>query len=401
MPDAPDPLHRPHCYRCQRPAQMCLCADLPVVPTRTRVVVLQHPKEQRHPFGTARFLRLCLPNAAVHTAYGGWSGDLHTPLEVPPDTVLLYPHPAAEDLGTLAATERPSTLLLLDGTWAHARRLYRMNPWLQRLRHVRFQPRVPSRYRIRREPRADYVSTVEATVEALQQIEPETLGLDQLVAVFERMVDRQVEHLNRVRRADRCRRPRQRPSRRIPAEIRDPSLVLGYAESSLPGGDPRAERQIVQWVAVRAGPSHTGAVSADDCFEVLVRPAAHLPWPDSCHLAHMGIRTEELAAGCDLPTARAQFASWAADRARVAAWTSGTLDWAAPLLGEAPPTLVLKPLYSNVRQVRPGFLEQVLAREGLTTVPVPCRGRARERLGNALAVLRWLQREHLRLAEAP
>ena len=36
---------------------MCLCSDLPTVPTRTQVVVLQHPHESKHPFGTARFVK--------------------------------------------------------------------------------------------------------------------------------------------------------------------------------------------------------------------------------------------------------------------------------------------------------------------------------------------------------
>ena len=124
---------------------MCLCSDLPTVPTRTQVVVLQHPHESKHPFGTARFVKLCLPNAQVHVAYGGLTGDLLTPLDLPADTAVLYPHPDATDLAEVPAAERPSTVLVLDGTWSHAKRLYRMNPWLQNLRHVRLSPSAPSR----------------------------------------------------------------------------------------------------------------------------------------------------------------------------------------------------------------------------------------------------------------
>ena len=52
MPE-PD-THRPRCHRCLRPAAMCHCARLPSVTTRTRVVILQHPHERTHPFGTVR-----------------------------------------------------------------------------------------------------------------------------------------------------------------------------------------------------------------------------------------------------------------------------------------------------------------------------------------------------------
>jgi hypothetical protein len=51
---SPTQPHRPRCYRCLRPADSCYCAELPSVPTRTRVVILQHPHERTHPFGTAR-----------------------------------------------------------------------------------------------------------------------------------------------------------------------------------------------------------------------------------------------------------------------------------------------------------------------------------------------------------
>lgn len=372
---------RPRCYRCQRPQSMCLCAGLPSVPTRTRVVVLQHPHERRHPFGTARFVRLCLPNGEVHTAYGGLRGDLLTPLELPPDTAILYPHPAAEDLAALPPADRPGALLLLDGTWAHAKRLYKMNPWLQGLRHVRLQPSAPSRYRIRREPQADYVSTLEATVEALRILEPGTPGLDDLLSAFDRMIDRQVDHAATVQRFGRSKSERQRESRRLPAQLDDPRLVVAYAESSLPGGDEHAPRELVQWVAVR--------IDGGEVFEALLRPPGI--WPTDCHLDHMGIRPDELAAGETAAQAAARFSAWAGAGAPVAAWTQSSLDWGAPVLPPDAPCLVLKTAYCNLRNQRAGFLEGVVAREGLAPVPLACRGRARERLGNALAAARWLR----------
>jgi hypothetical protein len=40
----------------------------------------------------------------------------------------------------------------------------------------------------------------------------------------------------------------------------------------------------------------------------------------------------------------------------------------------------------------------VVAREGLAPVPLNCSGRARERLGNALAVAQWLRDQRRALA---
>lgn len=369
---------------------MCLCGDLPLVPTRTQVVVLQHPHESKHPFGTARFVKLCLPNAQVHVAYGGLSGDLLTPLDLPADTAVLYPHPLATELSELPVAARPSALLVLDGTWSHAKRLYRMNPWLQNLRHVRLSPSAPSRYRIRKEPQADYVSTVEATVEALQILEPETPGLEGLVGAFERMIDRQIAHVDRVQKFGRTRAARNRESRRLPVQLDDPRLVIAYAESSLPGSDEQAERELVQWVAVK--------VDTGEVFEVLMQAMGK--WPTGCHLDHMGILPEEFAAGLDAATARAQFVAWAGEGAPVAAWTQTSLDWGSPVLSPDMAHVVLKTAYCNLRNHRASFLEKVVEREGLQAIELPCRGRARGRLGNALAVARWLREQRRAIARS-
>jgi hypothetical protein len=359
---------------------MCRCADLPEVPTRTQVIVLQHPHERLHPFGTARLVRLCMPNASVHPAYGGLNGPMRCAVDVPRDAAVLFPHPDAADLAALPAGERPSTLVLLDGTWAHARRLHRENPWLLSHRHVRLCPREPSRYRIRREPRADYVSTLEAIVEALAILEPEAPG-HLLLGAFERMIDQQIEHAATVRRSGRRKQPRNRPSRALSPLLADPRLVVAYAESSLPGGEPDAARELVQWVAARV---HGGEV-----FEALLRPAGAFPSPH--HLQHMGLSARDLAAGETHEVAGARFAAFAGG-GPVAAWTQSSLDWGALLLPAHTPQTVLKANYCNLRNRRASFLEDVVAREGLTPVPVTCRGRASARLGNAVAVARWLQR---------
>jgi len=354
---------------------------MPRVPTRTRVVVLQHPHERTHPFGTARLVALCMPNAAVHTAYGGLRGVLHCEVPLPADAAVLFPHATAQDLALLPAAEHPSTLVVLDGTWAHARRLYRDNPWLQRLRHVRLHPSAPSRYRIRREPREDYVSTIEAIVQALHVVEPATPGIDRLLDAFDRMVDQQIEHVAAVQRHERRRHARRRPSRAVSPLLDDPRLVLAYAESSLPGGDAGATRELVQWAAVRL---HDGA-----CFEAVLRPTRGGPSPH--HLRHMGLTPADLAAGETEAAARARFLAFAGAGAPVAAWTRTTLDWGAAMCGDGAERTVLKTSYCNLKNERASYLDDVVAREGLAAAPVACRGRAAGRLGNALAVARWLQ----------
>jgi len=91
---------RAECARCRRPISVCYCAHLVTLPTRTRVLVLQHPREAEKAVGTARIARLCLPQAEI--AIGVRLGEhpavraaLSDPARPP---IVLYPGPEARDL---------------------------------------------------------------------------------------------------------------------------------------------------------------------------------------------------------------------------------------------------------------------------------------------------------------
>ena len=368
---------------------MCYCAQLPSVPTRTRIVILQHPHERTHPFGTARLARLCLPNATVHVPWAGFTGTLEQRIEVPADAAVLYPHPDAPLLQDLPADRRPSTLIAIDGTWSHAKRLYKENGWLHTLPHVRLDPSTPSRYRIRKEPRPDYVSTLEAILEALRLLEPETPDLDAPLLAFDRMIDQQIAHSSQVQRFGRHKSERQRPSRALSHLLADPRLVITYAESALPGGDPAAERRLVQWTAAKLDGS---------TFEALLAPGPVPPLPH--HLEHMQLAPSDFTAAEPPAAAAARFAAWLEPGAPVSAWTPTTLEWGTGMLPAGTERTSLKTNWCNLRNRRAGFLEDVMGLEQLAPVANECRGRARARLGNALAIARLLQREHDRLPRA-
>jgi DTW domain-containing protein len=79
---------------------------------------------------------------------------------------------------------------LLDGSWSEAKSLWWRNPWLLKLRRLVLDPQRPSHYnRVRREPRREALSTIEAAALLLNRIEgrPEfeatlTDALDRLIA---------------------------------------------------------------------------------------------------------------------------------------------------------------------------------------------------------------------------
>ncbi len=191
------PQGRRTCYVCFKPHDLCLCGRIRRVENRTRITILQHPRERFHAIGTARIVRLGLSRSEVLIPRGVAPRSLRISLEPPPNSALLFPGTGARDLADLDPDERPAGLIVLDGTWSQARGLYRENPALSRLPRVGLRPLAPTRYRIRRAPRRDYVSTLEAIVQALGILEPETEGLDGLLAAFDTMIDEQLVFANR------------------------------------------------------------------------------------------------------------------------------------------------------------------------------------------------------------
>ena len=211
---------RATCYRCLRPTSMCVCGRAARVHNRTGVIILQHPREARHPFGTARLATLYLDKVRLEVARGGWDRILRHRMDLPAATALLYPTAAARVLAEVPAVERPAHLLVLDGTWSQAGRLLRDNPWLWSLPQVMVMPGGPDRYRLRKEPKPHYLSTIESIALGLQVLEPENDGIARLLTVFDAVVSEQLAHTHRrsprwhVRRA-----VRRIPARRIRLEI--------------------------------------------------------------------------------------------------------------------------------------------------------------------------------------
>ena len=180
------------CYRCFRPRVACICGMVRPVDNRTRVLIVQHPRERLHPFGTARIARLALSNVEVAVARAT-DGEIRSAPRVLERAAVLYPGPNATMLGEDDAVQL-DTLVVIDGTWPQSRKLLRVSPWLAELPRVALNPPRPAGYRIRRAKHPEReVSTIEAIAYALGHLEPETPGITGLVEDFDRVIDHQIE----------------------------------------------------------------------------------------------------------------------------------------------------------------------------------------------------------------
>ena len=80
-------------------------------------------------------------------------------------------------------------IVLLDGTWSQAKALWWRNAWMLKCQRVILGPAQPSRYgKLRKEPRGDGLSTIEAAAMMLATLERRPDIAETLNGSFERML---------------------------------------------------------------------------------------------------------------------------------------------------------------------------------------------------------------------
>jgi len=200
----------PECERCGKPQPLCICDSVTPLENRLSVLILQHPQEQDRALGTARLTALHFEDAAVMVGLSWPSLNKLLGQQVDPSrwAVLYLGSAKAADFATdrtVVALDRKGEMaddqrgilrdiegiILLDGTWSQAKALWWRNAWMLKCRRVILNPPRPSRYgRLRREPRRDGLSTIEAAGMLIAHLENRPDIEAALNASFERMLAR-------------------------------------------------------------------------------------------------------------------------------------------------------------------------------------------------------------------
>lgn len=168
------------CGLCCRPRVVCWCSSLPEVPlmTKSRVIILQHPAEEKRCLRTAPMLQRGLAEGRCLIFRGkkfpqGKHEGLVEILENK-NTLLLYPSKDAVDLETLPKVDNEDhsyNLVIIDGTWPQAKGIYNNTPILHSLKQVKLLVKGKSEYVIRSQPTEGCLSTLETAAEALSVLE--------------------------------------------------------------------------------------------------------------------------------------------------------------------------------------------------------------------------------------
>ncbi|HEU4385673.1 MAG TPA: tRNA-uridine aminocarboxypropyltransferase [Anaeromyxobacteraceae bacterium] len=197
---------RATCRRCLRPEAFCVCAGLGPIPSRTRVVLLQHPREARLAICSARLTRVALENAELHRGVSFRDHARVREVVAAPGTAVLFPDGVPAEI---AAADPPRALVVLDGTWLQAEKMLVANPEIAALRRVSLAPGRPSGYgALRREPAPGHLPTIEAVALALGALEGDPARFAPMAEAFRRAVGLQLECARGGRRSPRHRPPR-------------------------------------------------------------------------------------------------------------------------------------------------------------------------------------------------
>ncbi len=198
------------CPLCLKPALLCVCEGVTPIDNKVDLLVLQHPQEQDRLLGSARLATLHLKNSAfrIGLSWPSLAKALGRPAD-PAGWAILH-------LGSTKSSELPKDreivvldkkgvvipdqdralagvkgVVIFDGTWAQAKTLWWRNAWVLKAKRLVLNPRKSSLYaELRREPRREGLSTIEAAALTLSRIERRPQIETVLRASFTRMLER-------------------------------------------------------------------------------------------------------------------------------------------------------------------------------------------------------------------
>ncbi|MBY5983878.1 MULTISPECIES: tRNA-uridine aminocarboxypropyltransferase [Halomonas] len=167
------------CEGCNLPELNCLCPYQAKADSRVQVWLMTHPLEHHKPTNTGRLIADVLATTRVFTWYRTAPDDTllalladprYAPFVVFPDDQPDYADRVVEvEAVTQVEDARIPVLILLDGTWRQARRIFRKSPYLEHLPVLPLRTDRLTRYQLRKPASQAHLCTAEVAAELLRQ----------------------------------------------------------------------------------------------------------------------------------------------------------------------------------------------------------------------------------------
>jgi DTW domain-containing protein YfiP len=181
------------CKQCQRPEIACICTFITPINNHIDVIVLQHPSEVTQVKGTVALLSKSLRSCEVIVDENFSDNQMFIKLLKKYQPLLLYPGEQARVLNNNdllahkvcsgdsskqltrieAESVKPYCLIILDGTWKKAYRIFMLSEQLQQLPQICLPDELAQagQYHIRKVAKRNALSSLEACCYALALLE--------------------------------------------------------------------------------------------------------------------------------------------------------------------------------------------------------------------------------------
>ena len=173
------------CSQCQRPFCACICPFIIKTNNKIPVLVLQHPSEVKQSKGSVALLQRSLNYCQVLVGEDFSESTELIEILAQHQALLLYPGENAQELlktvnnveddHALSSEKKPLLLIILDGTWKKAYRMFMLSKNLHSLTQVCLPDFLANNgnYLIRKVAKKNALSSLEATCYALALLEGE------------------------------------------------------------------------------------------------------------------------------------------------------------------------------------------------------------------------------------
>ena len=202
------PKYRTLCTCCFQHGQNCYCSKIEAFDPKIKFVILIHPIEVKRKVASGRMTHLCLKNSELIKGEDySYNIRVNEILDDPNNQcMILYPGKNSFNLTTnpqhnLLNSNKNTVIFVIDGTWATARKTMRLSQNLKSLPQICFTPPRPSQFRVRKQPKPECFSTIEAVHHTIELL-GEQKGFDRLsrthdhlLSVFDQVVVKQLDYV--------------------------------------------------------------------------------------------------------------------------------------------------------------------------------------------------------------
>lgn len=190
-----------------RSLSTCICKHITPLQTKTRFVILMHPKEyKKERKGTGYMTNLQLENSEIIVGVDFTHNKRVNELLANENSssFLLYPGKDNFNLSVRKSAEIHAVLgtnphiFILDGTWPCARKILKLSKNLQSLKRVSFDNTIKSKFIIKQQPEPLCLSTIESVYTVLNLLKKgdlEHCETKDFLIPFEKMIAHQLEYL--------------------------------------------------------------------------------------------------------------------------------------------------------------------------------------------------------------